>query len=166
MKFFENIRTIIGEIIGLIGGYLWASKTNWDDYEPLILLAVSGVGLMISLGSKFLSQNNETYENQKTDENQETNAFHNDFAIKTFTENNEEICELKGNLEVNTMTWQTKVSLPLFKSKSQISLNRPNGQLNKLPQIIQITDDSFTIKIDSSSEAGVWNWRAIGQLRK
>ncbi|MFN8343720.1 MAG: hypothetical protein U0X91_01875 [Spirosomataceae bacterium] len=154
MKFFENIKIIIGEIIGLIGGYLWASKTKWDDYEPLILLVVSGIGLIISVISKLFSKKKINLE------------FHNDYTVKTFIEDNEEISELNGNVEVNTVTWKTKVSLPLFKDKPKISINRANGQQNKLPKITQITDDSFTISIDSSTEAGIWNWRAVGKLRK
>lgn len=46
--FFENIKTIIGEFIGLIGGMLWASNSKWD-YEPVILSIVSGIGLLISI---------------------------------------------------------------------------------------------------------------------
>lgn len=40
----ENIRTLIAELVGLIGGLIWASNTNWD-YEPVILITVSAIGI-------------------------------------------------------------------------------------------------------------------------
>ena len=45
VKFLRNIKTLIIEIIGLVGGYLWAVSTNWD-YEPLILILISIVGIL------------------------------------------------------------------------------------------------------------------------
>ncbi len=50
---FENIKTLIVELIGLIGGFIWAKHSNWD-YEPLILMAVSFVGLVIFFLLRFL----------------------------------------------------------------------------------------------------------------
>lgn len=48
----ENIKTLIVELIGLIGGFIWAKHSNWD-YEPLILMAVSFIGLIIFLFLRF-----------------------------------------------------------------------------------------------------------------
>jgi len=47
-NFFENIKTFYAELIGLIGGFFWGRRTNWD-YEPLLLVIVSGTGLLISI---------------------------------------------------------------------------------------------------------------------
>lgn len=49
----ENIKTLIVELIGLIGGFIWAEHSNWD-HEPLILMAVSFVGLIIFFVLRFL----------------------------------------------------------------------------------------------------------------
>lgn len=154
LKFFENIKTIIGEIIGVIGGYLWASSKDWNDPEPIILLAVSGVGLFISVISRIFSKSGNHIKRQKN------------FTIRTFIEDNQEVSELNGSVELNTKTWQTKVSLPLFKMAPEITLNSPNGQYHQLPEITEVTKNSFTVTIRSSTESGIWNWRAVGQLRK
>ena len=163
MKFFENIKTIIGEIIGLIGGCLWAIKTGWTDYEPLILLVVSAIGLAISLFTKFSTKENS--EELPKKENKDAIAYKN-YTIRTFVENNEVISELNGTLEVNTLTWKTKTNLPLFKTIPKISLNRTNGEVYNLPTITEVTEDSFTISINNSGDAGQWNWRAIGKIRE
>lgn len=47
-NFLENTKTFVGEIIGLIGGIYWGIKTNWD-YEPLILVSISLLGILIFL---------------------------------------------------------------------------------------------------------------------
>jgi hypothetical protein len=47
-QILENAKTIIAELIGIIGGLIWAYKTNWD-YEPLILLIASLTGFIISV---------------------------------------------------------------------------------------------------------------------
>ena len=45
-NFLENIKTLIVELIGLKGGFIWARQSNWD-YEPIILICVSAVGIII-----------------------------------------------------------------------------------------------------------------------
>lgn len=50
---FENIKTLFVELIGLIGGVIWAKHSNWD-YEPLILIAISFIGLVIFFLLRFL----------------------------------------------------------------------------------------------------------------
>jgi hypothetical protein len=47
-NFFESIKTLIVEVIGIIGGFLWARHTDWD-YEPLLLFIISSTGLIISI---------------------------------------------------------------------------------------------------------------------
>jgi len=52
-SFLENIKTFIGELIGLVGGFVWAKDTNWD-YEPIILLTISAVGIIIFIVLRFI----------------------------------------------------------------------------------------------------------------
>lgn len=42
---FENTKTLVAEIITLIIGFFWAQATNWD-YEPLLLIILSGIGII------------------------------------------------------------------------------------------------------------------------
>lgn len=57
--FFENMKTIIGESIGVVGGFIWARSSKWD-YEPIILFSVSGVGLIVSIILLFLKKEETT----------------------------------------------------------------------------------------------------------
>lgn len=52
-KILEAIITFIAELIGLVGGIIWAINTNWD-YEPLILIAISLVGIIAFIVLCFL----------------------------------------------------------------------------------------------------------------
>lgn len=52
-KFLENINTFLVELLGLIGGFIWAKSTNWD-WEPIILMAVSFVGVVVFILLKFI----------------------------------------------------------------------------------------------------------------
>jgi hypothetical protein len=45
INILKNVYTLLIEIIGLVGGFLWARSTSWD-YEPIILMAVSFVGIL------------------------------------------------------------------------------------------------------------------------
>lgn len=52
-KIFEDIKTFIIEIIGFIIGLLWAKSSNWD-YEPIILVAISFVGIIAFIALKLI----------------------------------------------------------------------------------------------------------------
>jgi hypothetical protein len=52
-KFLENINTFLVELVGLIGGFIWAKSTNWD-LEPSILIAVSFVGVVVFILLRFI----------------------------------------------------------------------------------------------------------------
>ncbi|MNK00385.1 hypothetical protein D3C87_181690 [compost metagenome] len=56
-EFLENIKTFVGEIIGLIGGLYWGYKSDWD-YEPVILVLISLTGILIFFLMKFSTSNN------------------------------------------------------------------------------------------------------------
>lgn len=51
--FLENIKTLIGELIGLVGGFIWAKHSNWD-YEPIMLMTISAVGIIIFIALRFI----------------------------------------------------------------------------------------------------------------
>jgi hypothetical protein len=53
-RFLENINTFLVELIGLVGGLFWARNTNWD-WEPIILIAVSIVGITIFILLKLIA---------------------------------------------------------------------------------------------------------------
>jgi hypothetical protein len=52
-KFLENINTFLVEGLGLAGGLIWGINTNWN-WEPVILIAVSFVGVVIFILLRFL----------------------------------------------------------------------------------------------------------------
>ena len=75
MKILDNTITLIGAIIGLIGGGLWAFSTNFD-YEPIILMCISALTIIGFIASKlfFGSANNDTQsENETNSVTNETN---------------------------------------------------------------------------------------------
>ncbi len=74
-----DIKTIIAELIGMIGGFFWARATNWD-YEPLILLCVSSFGLIISLYFLF---NKEKTEPQIVHVIKENDSSQNKISVET-----------------------------------------------------------------------------------
>lgn len=56
-QILEDFKTLIAEIIGLVGGLIWAANCNWD-YEPIILIVISLVGIIIFIVVKFLPPEN------------------------------------------------------------------------------------------------------------
>lgn len=54
-KILEDTNTFLASIIVIIGGFIWAIKSQWD-YEPIILLSVSTVALISFLAIKFLGE--------------------------------------------------------------------------------------------------------------
>jgi hypothetical protein len=57
-KILEDIKTFLAEIVGLIGGLIWAKNTNWD-YEPIILISLSLLGIIIFVLIKSIPSNEE-----------------------------------------------------------------------------------------------------------
>lgn len=57
-NFLEDIKTFIAESIGVIGGIIWGINTNWD-YEPIILLAISTLGIIMFIILKILPSDEE-----------------------------------------------------------------------------------------------------------
>lgn len=55
-KILEDSNTFLVSLIGVIGGLIWAIKSNWD-FEPVILLSVSVIGLLSFMTIKFFGEN-------------------------------------------------------------------------------------------------------------
>lgn len=51
-KHLESTSAILIELVGLIIGFFWGLKSNWD-YEPLIIFIGSGLGCLTFLGLKY-----------------------------------------------------------------------------------------------------------------
>jgi hypothetical protein len=54
-RIFEETSTLIGSIIGIVGGLIWAINENWN-YEPVILISVSAIALLCFLGIKIFGE--------------------------------------------------------------------------------------------------------------
>lgn len=59
IKFLENIKTLIIELIGSIIGCIWAINTNWG-WDSLIFFTISFVGFLISLALIVLKKKQPT----------------------------------------------------------------------------------------------------------
>jgi hypothetical protein len=56
-EIISNIKTFLIAIVGLIGGVIWAYKSNWE-MEPIILLIVSILEIIGFLFLKFIPEEN------------------------------------------------------------------------------------------------------------
>jgi hypothetical protein len=92
-KIFLDIKTLIAELIGLFGGFLWARGTNWD-YEPLILFIISLVSLLLTLGLHF---------------------FKNGKIGKKFSQEDKNI--FISNLDANKITTEIENTLPYLRNQ-------------------------------------------------
>ena len=45
-EILEDIKLFIAETIGIVGGIIWGINSKWD-YEPVILLLISSIGMLI-----------------------------------------------------------------------------------------------------------------------
>lgn len=54
-RIFEDTNTLLISIIGTVGGLVWAINDDWN-YEPVILLSVSVIGLISFLGIKIFGE--------------------------------------------------------------------------------------------------------------
>jgi hypothetical protein len=56
VNFLKDIKAFLVELIGFIGGLIWAYNRDWD-YEPVILIIISGLGLLIFVLLKIFQKN-------------------------------------------------------------------------------------------------------------
>lgn len=73
MKFIRSTITIISELIILVLAILWYIKTH--EYEPLIAIIVSTVGLITSSISKFVIRPKIELQHKKTDWGRNTRGY-------------------------------------------------------------------------------------------
>lgn len=81
-------------------------------------------------------------------------------------EDDEKINFDEGTFSVDTNTWGATIFIKPFKEVPIISLMRKNGKSRNLPTIYSVTPDAFTVKINSSDQAGEYLYRARGELLK
>lgn len=74
---------------------------------------------------------------------------------------------IDGDFEVDTDTWGGNVLLPPFEEKPTVNiLSKVNSNCLQKPIIEIVSEDFFTVKINSSVQAGKWNYRVRGKLLK
>jgi hypothetical protein len=69
-------------------------------------------------------------------------------------------------LELDKLNKRTRVPLPPFLSKPDITIWRDTGNARSDPEIESTTPDQFTVKMVSDDQAGKWRWRARGTLSR
>lgn len=102
--------------------------------------------------------------NQKNIKNPSTPL--NQFTIESYEIDGDSFNIVTGEISIGVDTWKAKVYLPHFIEIPEIELNRFDGRIRRIPEIVQITNDSFTITITNSDDSGKWVWKAKGRLMK
>lgn len=52
-EILEDVKIFIAETIGIVGGVIWGINSKWD-YEPIILLLISSIGMIIFIMLKII----------------------------------------------------------------------------------------------------------------
>ena len=88
--------------------------------------------------------------------------------VSHFIENGVQVDVVEGEVRLNTINWEARVQLPPFEQPPEIALSpysRPTfDETGPTPEVLNVTRDSFELKIRSSTSAIVWKWRARGKL--
>jgi hypothetical protein len=148
MKFLKNSFTIFSEIIVLIIAVLWYNKTL--DYEPLIAIIVGGVGLITSLGSKFLIRPKIELHQQKTDWGRITKGYtkNNPPIITLGVDNPEQYWELSWNhtLEIRNNSSHNAYSIEIeyIKIPEKTFID---GDIGKIEPLLANEKREFKVKI-------------------
>lgn len=71
---------------------------------------------------------------------------------------------IEGDFDVDCQNWGALVTLPPFESPPLISILYSHKGKGDVPKIVDITNDNFTVRINSSTQEGTWRWRARGKL--
>ena len=88
-----------------------------------------------------------------------------DYTGKYLNTLGEDVDVLEGAAEIDTTTWDTLITLPPFEEPPKIVIINRNGIKNsKAPDILDVTTESFRMKISDSRQFGLWRWRARGKL--
>jgi hypothetical protein len=88
-----------------------------------------------------------------------------DYTGRYTNSNNPHIDIIEGDVMLDILAWQKIISLPPFEDIPNVEIIRANkeGEHN-LPEICDISNDSFKIKIHSANLGGQWRWRARGKI--
>lgn len=152
-NFLEDIKTFVGEVIGLIGGLFWGYKADWD-YEPVILILISSIGILIFVIMKFVSSHN--------------------FEVKLFSETGQNFLEPKFeriirkskliNLPSSYNTEKYIKGLKNLQNLKEIMSTKPQYNFNKVNHSwveleIEMTNIGSSViedwKVDFSFEDGI-----------
>jgi len=148
MRIIKNTITILAEIIVLILSTLWYIKTY--EYEPLIAMIISGVGLLTSLISKWFVRPKIVLHHKKTDWGRLTKGYtsNNPQIIRLGVDIPNQYWELFWNhiLEIRNNSSQTAYSIDIK------YINTPpktyiNGEIGKIEPLLPNERRDFKIKI-------------------
>ena len=106
-KILEDAKAIIAELIGIIGGFWWGNATKWD-FEPLILLIASSIGLLSSLSLLLLKKDNKA----------SVTATNNIADKNTLSKENK--TEIGSGVSTKVVNNDIEVVTPRVESKSEI----------------------------------------------
>ena len=88
--------------------------------------------------------------------------------VSHFTENGVRVDVVEGEVRLDTISWGARVQLPPFERPPEITLapySLPTfDQTGPTPEVLNVTQDGFEVKIGSSTSAVIWKWRAKGKL--
>lgn len=83
-------------------------------------------------------------------------------------ENGVSVDVVEGEVKLDTMNGGALVQLPPFEQPPEITVtpySRPTfDETGPAPDVLNVTSDSFELKINNSSSAMTWKWRARGKL--
>lgn len=148
MRILKNTITIISEIVVLIIAIIWYCTTI--DFEPLIVIIVSTVGLFTSLISKIVFRPKIELHHQKTDWGRRTKGYtsNNPPVIRLGVDNPEQYWELFWNhtLEIRNNSSQNAYSIDIeYKNIPQKTIIE--GKIGKIEPILANDKREFKVKI-------------------
>jgi len=148
MKILKNTITIISEIVVLILSILWYRSTR--DYEPLIAVIVSSVGLITSLIYKFVFRPKIELHHQKTDWGRLTKGYtkNNPPIIRVGLDNPDQYWELYWNytLEIRNNSSQDAYSIEI-EYKNIPEKTFINGEIGKIEPLLANDKREFKVKV-------------------
>jgi len=148
MKILKNTIMIISEIVVLILATLWYRSTC--DYEPLIAIILSSVGLIGSLISRFVFRPKIELHHQKTESGRLTKGYtkNNPPIIRVGLDNPEQFWELYWNytLEIRNNSSQDAYTIEIeYKNLPENAFI--NGEIGKIEPLLANDKREFKVKI-------------------
>lgn len=84
--------------------------------------------------------------------------------VASFTDGVSRSDTAEGVLTIGGMSSGATVLLPPFSDAPTVTLMRKDHPDSRAPEIVEITPDKFTVRINNSDLNGEWIWRARGKL--